>query len=255
MRLTHAFDLPAPVDQVFEVFGRLDLLAPCFPGASVWGRDIEVYHGAVKIKFGPFPLIFEGTARVVRIDVADRRMVVKANARDRRGVAAGAARVTATFRAVGADVTTVQVLTELDLTGRPAQLGTGVIASVSERLKEQFVSCIGAKLAAGLTAEQPAGASGAGTAGASANGSVGQAGDASGRDGAADATHALAGADAGVTASVGSAPPTYDYSPPSESTPHLQVLPDVARTWLPWLASAAVGLSVLVFAVRWLRRR
>jgi len=32
-----------------------------------------VYHGAVKIKFGPFPLVFEGTARVVRADLADRR--------------------------------------------------------------------------------------------------------------------------------------------------------------------------------------
>lgn len=224
MQLTHTFDLPAPVDQVFDVFGQLDLLAPCFPGASVWGRDIEVYHGAVKIKFGPFPLVFEGTARIVRIDVADRRMVVKANARDRRGVAAGAARVTATFRAAGPDVTTVQVLTDLDLTGRPAQLGTGVIASVSDRLKDQFVSCIGAKLAGGLTAEQSAESSRS-----SATSGVAAAPTRSGR-------------------------PTYDYSPPSESAPHLQVLPDVARTSLPWLAGVVGGLALLV-VVRWLRRR
>lgn len=225
MRLTHTFDLPAPVEQVFDVFSQLDLLGPSFPGASVWGRDIEVYHGAVKIKFGPFPLIFEGTARVVRIDVADRRMVVKANARDRRGVAAGAARVTATFCAAGPDLTTVQVITELDLTGRPAQLGTGAIASVSDRLKDQFVSGISARLAAGLTAEQPTGSS----AGAAA----------------VDET----------AAPTASGPPTYDYSPPSESAPHLQVLPDVVRTSLPWLACGLAGLALLVFVVRRLRRR
>lgn len=238
MQLTHTFDLPAPIDQVFDVFGQLDLLAPCFPGATVWGRDIEVYHGAVKIKFGPFPLVFEGTARVVRIDVADRRMVVKANARDRRGVAAGAARVTATFRPVGTDATAVQVLTELDLTGRPAQLGSGVITSVSDRLKDQFVSCIGAKLAAGLTNEQ----SGAAADAVTADGSeiVGSTADV---DPAVSSTRA------------GSERPTYAYSPPPESAPHLQVLPDVVRTWLPWLAGAVGGVALLVFVVRRLRHR
>ena len=153
MRLTHTLELPAPVDRTFDVFSRLDLLAPCFPGASVWGRDGDVYHGAVKIKFGPFPLVFEGTARVVRVDVAERRVVVKANARDRRGAAAGAATVTATFRPIGtttgSDRTVVEVGTELDLTGRPAQLGAGAITSVSDRLKDQFAGCIAAKLAAG----------------------------------------------------------------------------------------------------------
>ncbi|MFT4166850.1 MAG: SRPBCC family protein [Microlunatus sp.] len=222
MQLSHTFDLPAPVDRVFDVFSRLDLLAPCFPGASVWGRDIEVYQGAVKIQFGPFPLIFEGTARVVRIDVADRRMVVKANARDRRGVAAGSARVTATFQAAGPGTTTVRALTDLDLTGRPAQLGTGVITSISDRLTAEFVRGMSAQLAAGLTAGQPA------------------------------ASRAVAD-DAAATPPPG--PPTYDYSPPSETAPHLQVLPDVVRISLPRLAWGLAGLTLLVFVVRRVRRR
>ena len=51
--------------------------------------------------------------------------------------------------------------------------------------------------------------------------------------------------------------PEYAYRPPatSESAPHLQVLPDVARTWLPWVGGAVGGLAVLVLLVRWLRRR
>ena len=219
MQLTHTFEIAAPVDQVFDVFGRLDLLAPCFPGASVWGRDGEVYHGAVKIKFGPFPLVFEGTARVVRADLAERRLVVKANARDRRGAAAGAATVTATFSANGADRTWVQVASDLDLTGRPAQLGSGAISSVSDRLADQFVGCIGAKLAAGLVADEP----GAEEAAA---------------DQARPATRL-------PRRRRPAAPlrPEYAYRPPttSESAPHLQVLPDVARTWLPWVGGAVGG--------------
>ena len=239
MQLTHTFTIDAPVEQVFDVFGRLDLLAPCFPGATVWGRDGEVYHGAVKIKFGPFPLVFEGTARVVRADVADRRLVVKANARDRRGAAAGSATVTATFRpsggnGTGGTGTRVEVGTDLDLTGRPAQLGSGAISSASDRLADAFTGCIGAKLAAGLTAD-PA-------------------------ESAATAEPASAGGRTGDDAPPsGSRPvrPEYAYRPPtaSQSAPHLQVLPDVARTWLPWVGGAVGGLAVLALVIGWLRRR
>jgi carbon monoxide dehydrogenase subunit G len=216
MQLTHTFELPAPLGQVFGVFAALDLLAPCFPGASVWGRDGDVYHGSVKIKFGPFPLVFEGTARVVRRDVPEHRLVVKANARDRRGAAAGAATVTAMFRPAGPDSTRVEVVTELDLTGRPAQLGTGAISSVSDRLADQFVACMSAKLEAGLLAQEPA-----------------------------------------VDPAAGRAAPPFAYTPPAQpgSTPHLQVLPDVARTWLPWVAGVVGGLGVLVLVARWLRTR
>ncbi len=230
MQLTHTFAIDTGVDQVFAVFGRLDLLAPCFPGATVWGRDGEVYHGAVKIKFGPFPLVFEGTARVVRADVTERRLVVKANARDRRGAAAGSATVTATFRAEGSG-TRVEVGTDLELTGRPAQLGAGAISSASNRLADQFIGCISAKLAAGLTAEPVGSEPPAATAGS---------GDAGRTDTAAPPSR-----------------PDYAYRPPStsQSAPHLQVLPDVARTWLPWVGGAVGGLAVLALVIGWLRRR
>lgn len=239
MQLTHTFTVDAPVEQTFDVFSSLDLLAPCFPGAAVWGRDGEVYHGAVKIKFGPFPLVFEGTARVVRADVADRRLVVKANARDRRGAAAGSATVTATFRPAGTGTgtagtggTRVEVGTDLDLTGRPAQLGAGAISSASDRLADQFTSCIGAKLAAGLTAEP-----------ATAQGSE-------------SAVGAVAGAGApGATPASGQQHRAYRPPSTTESAPHLQVLPDLARTWLPWVGGAVGGLAVLALVIGWLRRR
>ena len=237
MQLTHRLELPAPVDRTFDVFSRLDLLAPCFPGASVWGRDGDVYHGAVKIKFGPFPLVFEGTARVVRADASRRRVEVKANARDRRGAAAGAATVTASFRPAGSsarpdpDRTLVEVSTELDLTGRPAQLGAGAIASVSDRLKDQFAGCLAAKLAAGSVAPEPT--------------------EADDSNGAAEAAEAAGGTPTRVLR------PDYTYAPPpnSEAAPHLQVLPDVARTWLPWAAAVVGSIAALVLVLRWLRGR
>ena len=235
MRLTHTFELPAPLDQVFGVLGHLDLLAPCFPGASVWGQDGDVYHGAVKIKFGPFPLVFEGTARVVRVDAADHRLVMRANARDRRGAAAGAATVTATCSAVGTDRTSVTVLTELDLTGRPAQLGSGTISSVSDKLAGSFVGCLSAKLAAGLSVPESTDDAGA-----------------------AETTATPVAGEAESTPVFGRpTEPSYGYRPPQPdpSAPHLQVLPAVLRSWLPIAVGAAAGIAALLIVVRRLRRR
>lgn len=253
MQLSHTFDLPAPVDRVFDVFSRLDQLAPCFPGATVFGCDEDVYHGAVRIKFGPFPLVFEGTARVVRADLSQHRLVVKANARDRRGAAAGAATVTATVRADGAGSTKVDVVTELDLTGRPAQLGSGVISSVSDRLADQFVGCLSARFEAGLGAEPAAGvdssgvdSSGVESSGANSSG----ANDAGADDSGAVETEPAATKPGGQRSTFSYPPPT-----PVDSVPHLQVLPDLARTWLPWAGGAVGALAVVVVVVRWLRRR
>ncbi|MDN5804734.1 MAG: SRPBCC family protein [Microlunatus sp.] len=226
MQLTHRFELPGPVERVFDVFSELDLLAPCFPGASVWGRDGEVYHGAVKIKFGPFPLVFEGTARVVRRHAVKRRLVVTAHARDRRGAAAGAATVTALFSAKGPEVTRVEVVTDLDLTGRPAQLGTGAIQSVSDRLLDQFIGCMSPRVGSATSSDQDV-----------------HDRDVDALDGPVDSTRSRRSENA--------------YRPPAppESTRHLQVLPDVARTWLPRLAGAAAAVVVLVVVARRLRGR
>ena len=234
MQLTHTFEIAAPVDQVFDVFGRLDLLAPCFPGASVWGRDGEVYHGAVKIKFGPFPLVFEGTARVVRADLAERRLVVKANARDRRGAAAGAATVTATFSA----------------TGGGQHPGPGRLRSRPDR------SPGAAGLRRHLLGQRPAGRPVRRLHRRQAGGRAGGRRDGRQPRRAADQASGGRGLRAGRVAAR-PLRPEYAYRPPStsESAPHLQVLPDVARTWLPWAGGAVGGVAVLVLLVRWLRRR
>ena len=66
----------------------------------------------------------------------------------------------------------------------------------------------------------------------------------------------MAGAGApGATAASGQ--PHRAYRPPSttESAPHLQVLPDLARTWLPWVGGVVGGLAVLALVIGWLRRR
>ena len=62
MNLTHRFSVPAKLDAAWAAFSRLDQIAPCFPGATITEVDGRDYAGFVKIKFGPIPLVYNGTA-------------------------------------------------------------------------------------------------------------------------------------------------------------------------------------------------
>ena len=161
MDLTHRFSVPARIDEAWNAFNDLERLAPCFPGATISSISGDDFTGSVKIKLGPIALVYNGSGRYVERNDADRRVVLEARGKDRRGNGTATARVTASFAEEG-EQTEVQVLTDLAITGKPAQFGRGVISDVSDKLLEQFVNCVSVRFAEGLAAPQAA------TSGASA---------------------------------------------------------------------------------------
>lgn len=154
MDLTHRFTLATSVDNAWATFNRLERLEPCFPGATITELDGDDFTGLIKIKMGPIGLVFEGSGRFVRHDERHHRMVIEAHGTDRRGYSDGKIKVTATFTG-DEHHADVEVHSELDLTGRPAQLGHGVVEDVSQRLMEQFVSCMSTRFAGGLDSTVP----------------------------------------------------------------------------------------------------
>jgi hypothetical protein len=53
------------------------------------------------------------------------------------------------------DATQVEVLTDLAITGKPAQFGRGVMQDVSDKLLGQFVACLEQRLATGDSGAAP----------------------------------------------------------------------------------------------------
>lgn len=152
MHLAHRFTLPAHLDVVWPVFNSLDLISPCFPGATVTEMNGDEFAGTVTVKFGPVTLRYAGGGTFTTRDVHARKIVVKAQGSDGRGNGTATTTVTATFKAL-LDQTEVSVETDLGITGKPAQLGKGVITDVSNRLLDQFVTCISARFEDGLGTE------------------------------------------------------------------------------------------------------
>jgi uncharacterized protein len=148
MDLTHRFSVPARIDEAWGAFNNLEALAPCFPGATISSIEGDEFTGSVKIKLGPIALVYNGTGRFVERNDTDRRVVIEARGKDRRGNGTATARVSASFAEDG-DHTEVEVLTDLTITGKPAQFGRGVISDVSDKLLDQFVTCVSGRFAEG----------------------------------------------------------------------------------------------------------
>src|SRR3954454_22078913 len=155
MRLEHSFTVPVPVASAWAVLLDLPRIAQCMPGATLTGVQDDTFTGTVKVKLGPIALTYQGQGRFLERDEAARRMTVEATGKDVRSAGTAAATVTATLVADG-DRTTVKVITDLSVTGRPAQFGRGMIAEVGGKLIGQFADCLANTLGEQETA--PAGA-------------------------------------------------------------------------------------------------
>jgi uncharacterized protein len=149
MDLSHRFRVPASVEEAWTAFNHLDRIAPCFPGATITAVSGNDFEGSIKVKLGPVALVYNGSGRFVERDPDARRVVIEARGQDRRGNGTATARVTASFAGNGG-ATDVEVLTDLAITGKPAQFGPGVISDVSDKLLNQFASCVSGRFAEGL---------------------------------------------------------------------------------------------------------
>jgi len=148
LELTHQFTVPAPIDDAWAAFNDLERIAPCFPGAALTSYDGEAFEGICKVKLGPISLQYSGTGRFVSRDEASHTAVIEAKGKDKRGNGTAAANVTATLVSAGDEATDVTVKTDLNITGKPAQFGRGVMQDVSDKLLGQFASCLETKLGA-----------------------------------------------------------------------------------------------------------
>jgi carbon monoxide dehydrogenase subunit G len=110
--------------------------------------DGDDFTGRVKVKLGPINLTYQGKASFIEKDEAAHKAVIDARGKDQRGNGTAAAVVTAQLAAEGA-VTRVDVLTDLNITGRPAQFGRGVMTDVGNKLLGQFADKLAAQLGEG----------------------------------------------------------------------------------------------------------
>ena len=129
MELEHSFSVPVPVERAWDVLLDVERVAPCMPGATLDSVDGDEITGRIKVKVGPIQMTYAGTAKFTERDRDAHVIVLEASGKETRGAGTASASVRSELKADG-DQTNVIVHTSLNVTGKPAQFGRGVLAEV-----------------------------------------------------------------------------------------------------------------------------
>lgn len=137
MQIENRFTLAAPPDRALDLLLDVERIVPCMPGAQLQERDGDAYTGEMKVKVGPITALYTGTVEFIEVDRDGLRVVIHAAGREVRGQGMAEATVLAQISAID-DHSVVDLTTDLNLRGRLAQFGRGVLADVSQGIVDQF---------------------------------------------------------------------------------------------------------------------
>jgi len=146
MDLSNRFFMPVSPDDAWASLLDFEKVARAMPGATLTSVDGDNLQGSVLVKLGPMRITYEGVARIVTRDREGWRLVMEATGNETRGTGTAAARVEARLSESGTG-TEVTILSTVDVTGRPAQMGAGMIEEIGQRLIDEFSTRLAAELA------------------------------------------------------------------------------------------------------------
>ena len=147
MELEHSFTVPVPEDRAWEVLLDVERVAPCMPGATLDSVEGDEIKGRIKVKVGPIAMTYAGTARFTERDKDAHVITLEASGKETRGAGTASAKVRSMLESQNGH-THVVVHTTLNVTGRPAQFGRGVMSEVGGKLIGIFASNLADMLAA-----------------------------------------------------------------------------------------------------------
>jgi carbon monoxide dehydrogenase subunit G len=252
MEFHNEFDVDAPIDEVYSAMLDLERVAPAMPGAEVLEKtDDDHYKVAIKVKVGPISMQYRGDVEVVEKDPEAHSAKLRVQAREARGQGTASADVDMRLDEKG-EGTHGQMTASVQLAGRAAAMGKGVIQDVSAKLVDQFANNLGSMLGT-----QPAAASSTNGGGAAADAPAEPAappasGGAQTPAGAGSAAGADAETKAGSAASsAGSGPASQQtWTPPEqdEGVDALGIAASVAGDRLkdPKVLAGVAGIAILL---------
>ncbi len=160
MELSRIDSTSQPVEETWATSRTSRRWRSASPGPRSPTTEGDAFHGSVKVKLGPIALVYNGIGHLRRRRTRGHSFVVDAKGKDKRGNGTAGAKVTLSMDGAADDSTDVEVLTDLAITGKPAQFGRGVMQDVSDKLLGQFVNCLEKRMGEGdgSAAPEPAAA-------------------------------------------------------------------------------------------------
>jgi uncharacterized protein len=148
VRIESEFRMGAAPEEAYPLLLDLERVAPCMPGATLGAeRDDGSREVRVNVRLGPMKFTYDGTVRIVERDDAARRAVLEGDARESKGQGGAKATIAMTVNENGSG-SRVETVADMQLSGRAAQMGRGVVEDVAKRMIADMAACLEQRLSA-----------------------------------------------------------------------------------------------------------
>ncbi|HMJ36205.1 MAG TPA: SRPBCC family protein [Baekduia sp.] len=157
MEFENTFQVQAPVEEVWDLLLDVERIAPCMPGASVLEQTgDDAYKVAVKVRLGPMTMNYKGDVEILDKDAGAHQATMRAKAKEARGQGTASASIRMALREQDGG-TAASITTEMQMSGKAAAMGQGVIKDVAASLTDTFAQNLAALIDAGGRAASAAG--------------------------------------------------------------------------------------------------
>ncbi|WP_435201827.1 SRPBCC family protein [Janibacter sp. GS2] len=137
MQIDHTLTIHAPMDRVWPLVQKPEAVVESLPGVTLTSLDGEDFSGKMSVGLGPMRLQYGGKG-TLRYDEAARSIHIEAAGSEARGAGSASAVVDVSVHEGAEGSTRLDVSIDLELQGKPAQFGRGILSEVVTRLATQF---------------------------------------------------------------------------------------------------------------------
>jgi carbon monoxide dehydrogenase subunit G len=145
------FSVQAPIGEVWSFLLDPNRVVLCMPGAELEEIvDENVFRGRIKVKVGPIVANYTGKVVLTEVDEDTYSITMTAEGLETAG-GGGSARGNMSSRLQAGDDGSTEIIVDasVEVTGRLAQFGRGIMGGVSNQLFREFASCCKQRLEAG----------------------------------------------------------------------------------------------------------
>lgn len=154
--LKETFDVDASVDRVWSLLVDPTQVVGCLPGAELTEViDDRTYAGRVRVKVGPVTAKYGGTVRMEVVDEAERVVKIVGDGKEAAGGGSAKMSMTGTLRTSDSGACSVAVEADVDVTGKMAKFGRGVMEDVARQLFRQFAENMQSELESSKVDDAP----------------------------------------------------------------------------------------------------
>lgn len=153
ININETFKVAAPITRVWDFMLTPQNVVDCMPGATLTEIvDSHRFIGAVKVKIGAVTAQYQGSITYQEVDRSSHAMKLLAEGNERGGGGVKGTIATQLIELPDGSGTEVRCSAGIDLTGRMAQVGRGMIEGVSAQIIKKYVGNVRASLE---VAEEP----------------------------------------------------------------------------------------------------